>query len=329
MMKKIGFIFFVVIFFMCFMAPFVFADSLLNIEDVADNFGKTSSISFLNDNIDGNISALVDSSNNKFNVINGNDILYSFDYNNEFISYVNNVSSITQDDDLNLFSFFVFSNLIEAVLNTSGYTNMTISSDMDDSVLNYDTYGIEYSYSHYDFDGYSGDYITGFKISLDKSKIDRLISDYGVQKSDSEIDYSSLIPSLNHGDVTDNTVILYPLVSNFDFSVDTESVPYCYIYRSTSEDGEYELINDIPVICNGSFAVIDDNLASNTMYYYKAKVVGGSTYSDSLSVSTLNKNIIEEIVNPKTGQSYIVVVIGLIGVSIFLVNHFYKRYSTS
>ena len=176
-----------------------------------------------------------------------------------------------------------------------------------------------------------GDYLKYFKMSFDTDKIKALIEKYGVDSEESDPNkeiVSNLIPTLEVKDVTANSVTLYPHVSYIN--TDSNYKVYCYIYRSESEDGEYQKVSDVAVNCLDGVGLTDENLKSNTTYYYKVLVDGGTKYSDVLKVTTLGNVSAskesdtkdgESLENPKTGVliSVVSVLIIMIGSIVSLV----------
>lgn len=224
---------------------------------------------------------------------------------------------------------FYLVGIIDSILNLSGYEDKTISNDESIDLTNtYDTYGIQMEVEHYDFSendttGISGDYLRYFKMSFDTDKIDALIAKYGVDASSQDPNkevIQNLKPFLEADNITENSVTLYPSIPYIN--TDPNYKVYCYVYRSTTENGTYEKISDAAVNCLDEVGIVDDNLKSNTTYYYKTAVVDGSKFSDILEITTestassiKNTNISgvdESVENPQTGAFLPVVTLSVI-----------------
>jgi hypothetical protein len=111
--------------------------------------------------------------------------------------------------------------------------------------------------------------------------------------------------------------VLYPSIPYTN--TDPSYAVWCEIYRSTSEDGEYELVSNTKVNCLSGIGLTDEDLSMNTTYWYKTKVDYGTIYSDPIKVTTKAK-----VENPKTGvKSYIiptVLLITIIGSSLYIIS---------
>ena len=115
----------------------------------------------------------------------------SFNYNNEYIEYDNqdiSISDLTEDEMANSFIAFIIANdFLDTVLKLSGYENYKVFEQLD-LIKDFETYGIKCLSDNYvnmgNEDGSSWEVkitvMTYFKISLDTSKIDTLVSKYGV-----------------------------------------------------------------------------------------------------------------------------------------------------
>ncbi len=253
--------------------------------------------------------------NDKTYVVSSNgENMATFKYGDDYIEFDNRNNKPTQDNiDENFGPFLCVGGLIQSMINLSGITNKTIE---DDSVnfTDYDTYGLLLETEEYYFEGSSedgsswsmgGDYVTYFKMSFDTEKIKALINQYGTDLSTDDSDDSiikSLVPTLKASNVTENSVTLYPHVPY------TSSQVYCDIYRSNSADGNYEKISDMAINCIDVVGLIDDDLKSNTTYYYKATVAGGTKYSDVLKVTTKGAKSSNDPSNPKTGAFFNIII---------------------
>ena len=114
------------------------------------------------------------------------------------------------------------------------------------------------------------------------------------------------MPTISVDNITTDSITVYATVNSSESDMSKKF--FCAIYRSSSADGEYELVSDFQVNCSDGVGFVDTDLQSGTTYYYKAITVGGSKYSDVISATTLNndvkndKNVSD---NPKTGLNKI------------------------
>lgn len=294
---------------------------ILTIDEINNEF-KTSFIDEIN-KLGSNLSSSVDTTNKTLDVYSDSEKMASFKYTDEYIEYDNRsavVSKETANDDIG--TVLYLSGIIQSILNLSGYEDKTISDeDSIDFTTTYDTYGIQMETEHYEYSGeedggtwsMSGDYIKYFKMSFDTDKIDALMDKYGVDASTQDPNkeiIANLTPTLKAKEITENSVTLYPHIPYTN--TDPDYKVYCYVYRSTSENGTYEKISDMAVNCLDDVGIVDDELQSNTTYYYKAIVMDETKYSDVLEVTTksassiaidtsTNTNKDDTKENPQTG----------------------------
>jgi len=339
-MKKICcFLFLLMAFFSCSFN--VFADTI-SINDVASEFVNTRYIKAFNE-FGADLSMRVDGENNLLNVISENEVGMSFNYTDQYIEFDNRDSEPNEENVSETFGHALsVVGLISSLFNLCGYTDYVIEDFNFD--VTYDEYGIVFESEHFEYSGVdedgvtwesSGEYLKYFKISLDSEKISKFAEEYGVPIEDDEIntEFENLIPNIEASEITSNSVRIYLSVDGYD----SEEIPHCYIYRSTSEDGEFEKISNWHYSCIG-IGVGDDDLNSNTTYYYKAQVVGSDKFSEIISVTTLKDvtvnpedddtdlggdNNIEE--NPGTGTFYLFLFFMIGIISLFYVFYGFKK----
>lgn len=328
--KSLGLVLFGMIFFLFIGSVYA---KMLSIDEVNTSF-KTNFIDVFNQ-LGGNISSKVDTTNKVLDIYSEDVKFMSLKYTDEYIEYDNRDAIVSKDTAGSNFGAILFvDGLMRSIFKLSGYENKDISSDQDIDFKNtYDTYGIQMETEHYQYSGeedggtwsMEGDYLKYFKMSFDTDKIKALIEKYGVDLEESDPNkeiVSNLIPTLESKDVAANSVTLYPHVSYIN--TDSNYKVYCYIYRSESEDGEYQKVSDVAVSCLDGVGLTDENLKSNTTYYYKALVDGGTKYSDILKVTTSgNESVVSEekvskdsesFENPKTG-----VIISIVSVLVIMI----------
>lgn len=307
--------------------------SMLSINDVSKQFEKTQVVQILLElDNEATITSKVNNEEKKLDIYFSNEKTFSFTFTDSYIEYDNRSTVVTKDNYSDgFFNAFCMQAVIESVLTLSGYEGKELS---EDTTLNdYDTYGIQLETEKYNFSGeddsgkwsVSGDYLKYFKISLDTSKIDTLVAKYGVDNNQNNEVITNFVPELEAKDITENSITIYPKV-NYNGTSDV----LCYVYRSDSKNGTYEKLSDFAVNCLDSVGVIDEGLESNTTYYYKAIIDGGTKYSDILSVTTKSSStgtgdIVE---NPNTGSKYsfivvILVVFGSITLALYTKKQFY------
>ncbi len=303
----------------------VFA-KMLTIDEVSSEFNK----------LGIGYSSSVDSVNKKLDIYLGSEKVMTFNYTDEYIEYIDRDTVLSKETAVNQFGIvFCLVGVVNSILNLSGYEDVGIAEDGEDSSkltdFQYDTYGIEMETEHYEYGGtddsgtwsMSGEYIRYFKMSFDTDKIDALVASGEFSKEEDKETFTDLIPTLEATNVTENSVTLYPSVSNA--SADSDFEVYCYIYRSTSETENYEKISDMAVNCVDGVGLVDDKLQSNTTYYYKAIVRDGDKYSDvvkvttkgtSSDVNTSNNDNEDDIVNPQTGIFFPIMAIFVMVISV-------------
>lgn len=291
--------------------------SQISVNDVVEEFSKTKIISLLN-SLGSSISANIDTVNNKININDSGETLLSLNYTDEYIEYDNRSAVITEDNyEDTTGSALCMEGIVETIFNLSGYSDKTL--DDYEAPISYDEYGIQIETGDYEFSGTdedggtwtsSGKYVKYFKISLDSEKIVKLVESYGTTIND---DYTSVfindVPTIELKDITANSITIYATVEGYD--EDSNKIPYCSIYRSTSADGDYEEITDAHVACIGEVGITDENLQSGTTYYYKAKVVGGSEFSEVVKVTTLTTDTVK-VPNTSNSKFWLLYIIGLV-----------------
>lgn len=322
----------------------VFA-STLDINSVANKFSTTTTVESFT-KLGGNITVKVNTDDSTFDIYNDGQKSDSFKYTQDYIEYDNRSTIVTKENcHDNIFTIVWISGIMESIFSLNGYENMTLPDD-GDFINNYDSYGIQMETEHYEFEGVengsswssSGEYLKYFKISLDTDKIKTLMDNYGVAVKNEETNEELLknyTPKLEAKKITENSAVIYSSIPNYS-KTNPDNVVYCFIYRSTSKDDSYEKISDMAVNCSDSIGLIDDNLKSNTTYYYKAKIVGyryndiGAEFSEPISVTTkskTNENKNDKVENPKTGVSFPIVITVATGIVAIIILIYSKRKS--
>ena len=257
----------------------------------------------------------LDKSNSKLNLISDDDVFASFDYKNDYIEYDNENVEINDESVFNNFAAIIyFEGIMETLFNLIGYKDMTLKYDELGKELSeefYNTYGFYIKSEPYEYTdengSTSGDFCRYLKLSLDSEKISKLVEKYGVDVNDGNVvESNDKMPTISVDNITTDSITVYATVNSSESDMSKKF--FCAIYRSSSADGEYELVSDFQVNCSDGVGFVDTDLQSGTTYYYKAITVGGSKYSDVISATTLNndvkndKNVSD---NPKTGLNKI------------------------
>jgi len=292
----------------------------LTVEEVNEDF-KANFINTMKE-LGINFTTSIDTTNKTFNIIDAEGETLCLNYTEEYIEYNNRSTVVTQEIVRKDMSGIILGGITDSILNLSGYEDKKLTDDDTIDFTNtYDTYGIQMETEHFEYntekDGVSttlkGDYIKYFKVTLATGKIDTLMEKYGVDITPEDPNQEiilNLTPSIEAKEITENQVTLYPHISYT--TTDPEFEAYCYVYRSTNKNGPYEKISAMAVNCIDGVGIIDDDLNSNTTYYYKAVVMNGDKYSDILEVTTKKNasktsntsndtNKEEKIENPETG----------------------------
>lgn len=273
---------------------------LISVEDIVNDVKA---------NIPG-LDMVVDSTNHKINVMDGENVFISFDYTNEYIVFNDNTNLDTltyEESEKNFSAFICIIYLYNSFAKLSGYNYNDI--ELPDGVdLDYETYGFEVDTEKIEVtkDGQriSGDFIKHFKFSLDTVTIEKLANDYGTTNNTSDV----LKPTLSLIKTGKNSV-------TFNISMDNSDITKtysCYIYRSTELNGTYNKISEDTFNLSKSMDIMDTNLETNTTYYYKAVLKDGTEFSNILTAKTLEGG--EIVVNPNTGigQQLLLILVTLI-----------------
>ncbi len=205
-----------------------------------------------------------------------NDVLWSYSFADMFCIYM----------------------ITEAIATKNGYDINTINVDEED--LNFAENGIELKTRYYEGDGFKGDILESFRISLNNLNLDKYVGNSGSSNPSNPSNPS--MPTVNVREVTEDSVTL-------DISYDGNGI--CKIYRA-SNDSSYEFLKAMP--CNGTYK--DTGLNPNTQYFYKVSV--GELMSNPDDTKTSNPGTL--VSNPKTGYiSYGLAFI--IGLSIAVISY--------
>lgn len=110
-----------------------------------------------------------------------------------------------------------------------------------------------------------------------------LVSVISVYADESE-EIAKLVPTIEATEITENSISVKATVEH---DIEGLDEVMCAIYRADTENGDYKNITmDGYVNCSGALSFVDKDLNSNTTYYYKAIVEGGTNYSEVISVTT-------------------------------------------
>lgn len=305
---------------------------VLKIDEVKDGFNNSATVKEFQ-TIGINLSSKIDEKNKKLDIYakedSGNEEkIFSFNYSDDYVEFDNRNTVITEEivSD-SVATFLCLGGVMETIFALSGFENKTFK---EDAVLDsYDVYGIQIESEKYNFSNQenggsstlSGDYIKYFKMSLDTDKISAFMNKYGVDavddnKYDEEI--IKLVPIVEAKDVKETSITIFTKVVSD--KVDIPENIMCDIYRSTKKDGEYKKISDSSVNCSGGIGITDEGLTAGTTYYYKAVIMGGNKFSESILVTTKSAAAETEakkdetVENPKTGivSNTVLIVSGLL-----------------
>jgi len=272
----------------------------VTIDKVIEELPKTNVFQMISQNEEANVRIAKNETDHTIDFYMNEELFAKISYTSEYIEYVNN-NEITMEEAEKQFSeMFFIGATMEAVLRACGYEDKTLSSD-DSTNYNeqfYNTYGLLTTSEKYNIteDGHtsSGDFIRHFKISLDKNKIDKLMSEYASNSTTPDLKNlrtSLKVKSSDKGSVKLGVKVLDDSGENFTF--------FCNIYRSDSENGTYVKLNDEEFACSSKETTYTDkNVESGKTYYYKASVSGSTVDSPSISVKTSSDVAVK---NPKTG----------------------------
>ena len=283
----------------------VHADDNIDIDVVLDKY--LHSVYYQNILEDGNntLSIVKDEDNHKLDVTfvsPARTVNLSYNYTDEYIESNNMDVTVTREDlKKNLVNYLVLGGLSNSILQAAGYNDYEISNDY--GYDNYSLYGLLVIEENISFDAdpandleaASGNYIRQYKMSLEKSKVDKLISDFGKTNGISVKNFKNAVATLTFDEITKISAKVIPVASEYDTSAN--EAPLCYVYRSDSENGVYQPItkttvngvNEYPkllVKCDGTEYIIDDDLEPNTIYYYKVEVLASNKTNQVFSLQT-------------------------------------------
>ena len=274
------------------------ADDNIDIDVVLDKYLHSVYYENVLEDGDNTLTISKDDVNHKINVVfttQDKEYEISYNYTDEYIESDNRSVSVTREDlKKNLVSYLILGGLSNSIINAAGYEEYNLSEAY--SYNNYDIYGLLAEEEEIVFDANeeenlpsaSGNYIRYYKMSLEKSKVDKLIEDYGKIHGVSVKTFKNSSAVLSFSEITSN-------------SVKINEAPLCYVYRSNTIDGEYtpvtkSLINGVEtytkllVKCDGTNTIVDDNLMPNTTYYYKVEVLASSKTNPVSTILTKEEN---------------------------------------
>lgn len=330
--------------------------SILTVDNVSKQFDQSSLIQEINQ-FGRIVTSKVNTIDKTLDIYSDGEKFFSFTYGDDYIEYNNRSADVTEENcSEDTFTVYWLYGVMQSVFNLSGYNDKIV--DFNESYVDtYDSYGIQFETEQYNFSGnyedgssykISGLFFKYFKISLDTEKIDSLITKYGqdVKEQDANKEFIKLVidsriaswrPTLEVKDIKEDSATLYPSIINYNG--DEQYDVNCYIYRSDSENGTYEKISDRAINCFGSVGVVDEGLKSNTTYYYKTIIDGGTVYSKPLKVTTNsistttttnnndNNNQDSIIKNPETGDTFYIITITLVLLGSIVLMIFAKKKS--
>lgn len=286
------------------------AANLVNIDDVVTSFNKSKTISSFDELFGIETVMKINKTAKTLDVtVDNNTETISFKYTNEYIEFDNRSFTPTRENiGKTIFQSVQVLGITDALINLSGFENKTLKENTIPT--DYNKYGLTIETGEYTSnessngvtENISVEYLKYFKISLDKTKIQNLVKDYGRDISDSEN------PLLNEakpalGFYTQNSEIVLQVYLNKVYYTSANPV-YVDIYRANSIDGEYIKVNTDKIDGTKDNATfIDKSAEGNRTYYYKAVMVDSNIESDILTVTTFPKITTQPVENPKTGIS--------------------------
>ena len=225
---------------------------------------------------------------------NGNNYTRSYSYAEGFIHFTDDRAITLETASDQFIDALLLGALSEGIINLSGFDAGQLNEIPDNFVFDFDRYGFYVRTEDYSFDVdgsvASGDFIRDFKIGFDTDKIANYVEDVG---------YKEDAPALTDKVPTVKIVKKTSSAITINVFVDDSDNYECELYRSTTKNGNYESLGTIGCY-NKNMNFVDDSIKKNTTYYYKAKSVGGDTFSKIVSTGTSENG---DVVNPKTGSN--------------------------
>lgn len=285
------------------------ATNLVNIDDVVTSFNKSKTISSFDELFGIETVMKINKTAKTLDVTVDNTETISFKYTNEYIEFDNRSFTPTRENiGKTIFQSVQVLGITDALINLSGFENKTLKENTIPT--DYNKYGLTIETDEYTSnessngvtENISVEYLKYFKISLDKTKIQNLVKDYGRDISELENPFlGDVKPALGFY-IQDSEVVLQVYSNKLDL---TSAKPiYVDIYRATSIDGEYIKVNTEKIDCTKDNAIfIDKSAEGNKTYYYKAVIIDNNIESEIITIQTPLKSTTEPIENPKTGIS--------------------------
>lgn len=286
------------------------AANLVNIDDVVTSFNKSKTISSFDELFGIETVMKINKTAKTLDVtVDNNTETISFKYTNEYIEFDNRSFTPTRENiGKTIFQSVQVLGITDALINLSGFENKTLKENTIPT--DYNKYGLTIETGEYTSnessngvtENISVEYLKYFKISLDKTKIQNLVKDYGRDISELENPFlGDVKPAL--GFYTQNSEVVLQVYSN-KLDLTSAKPIYVDIYRATSIDGEYIKVNTEKIDCTKDNATfIDKSAEGNKTYYYKAVIIDNNIESEIITIQTPLKSTTEPIENPKTGIS--------------------------
>lgn len=289
------------------------ASTLVNIDDVVTAFNNSRTISSFDGLLGIKTQMKANKTTNTLDVSVDLDetLTNKFKYTNEYIELDNrNFTPSEENMGQQFLQSVQILGIVDALINLSGFENKTLKENTNPT--NYDKYGLTLETEEIILDEENNgitingsiEYLKYFKISLDKTKIENLVKDYGTDIKEYENPFlDDLKPALGYTSTKNNEITLQ--ICFKDPNISSTYPVYADIYRATSIDGEYIKINSEKIdYSKGMVTFVDRNVESNKTYFYKAIISDSTIESDILTAKALQTTVsTQSVENPKTGIS--------------------------
>ena len=284
----------------------------ITIEEIIKNFNESSYTTEMSNLLSAEIKSEDDDTNKQIKIYTDDEVIAILNYNDEYIEYKNDEETTNDEEALaRAINGIWLESLIDSAIKSAGHNNKSVLAP---ETNNFEKYGLEIIEEEYKINSELNIETTipllkNMKISRNTEKINALVNDFGIEEDKEQENNNTIknaIPIIKAEEITDKQVVLNLNILNKN-EINQDGTIFCYIYRSESENGTYEKISDMAYNCIGELKVIDENLKSNTTYYYKAIANGGEIYSDIIKVTTKEEekesNVKDEIIKPETNNN--------------------------
>lgn len=274
---------------------------IITINEVSEEFNQSSVVQLLN-KLGGKIKSQVNENDHTLDIYKSDSVIFSAKYGDYYLEYNNRDTVINEENyGLQTTNLSLIYSLATSILKLSGHEDKTLT-DLKNSIQKSDNYNIDEAsveIGDYNVNNSNGKYVKYFKVPLETEKIDAILNNLTSQSPEEDNSIKDLVPYIEIKEITENSVSIYTSVSNNLRTIAQNNI-MCFIYRSDNENGNFEKISNEAIDCTNPVEIMDNNLKSNTTYYYKAIIDGGENFSNVIKATTIDNPVSSVVPDEET-----------------------------